>query len=89
MHSNHKDSMPRMVRKIVAGMNTARVNLVLTIMPASLQLGDAYIMDVGSILSAAIGSTREHIRRGFTSKMCTSLWDRMDYGMQLHTVTLL
>ncbi len=46
-------------------------------------------MDVGSILTAAIGSMQEHIRRGFTSKTCTSLWERMGYGMQLHTVTLL
>ena len=45
-------------------------------------------MDVGSILTAAIGSTLEHIHRGFTSRTCTSLWDRMGYGMQLHTVTL-
>ena len=89
MHSSHKASTPRMVRKIVVDMNTARANLVLTIMTVSLQPGGAYIMDVGSILTAAIGSMQEHIRRGFTSKMCTSLWERMGYGMQLHTATLL
>ena len=44
-------------------------------------------MDVGSILMAAIGFTLERIRRGFTSRTCTSLWDRMGYGMQVHTVT--
>jgi len=89
MQGSQKANTQKMARKIVADMNTARVNLVLTTMPASFQPGDACIMDVGSILSAAIGSMQEHIRRGFTSKMCTSLWDRMDYGMQLHTVTLL
>src|ERR1700734_1022138 len=89
MPSSHTPSMPRMVRKIVADMYTARVDLALTIMLASLQPGDANTMDVGSFLTAAIGSTQEPIRRGFTSKMCTSLWDLMDYGMQLHTVTLL
>ena len=79
--------MLRMVRKIVMGTSTALASSVLTIMPTSLQPEDAYTMDVGSILMAAIGSTLERIRRGFTSRTCTSLWDRMGYGMQLHTVT--
>ena len=51
--------------------------------------GGRYIMDGGSTPTAAIGSMQEHIRRGFTSRTCTSLWERMGYGMQLHTVTLL
>jgi len=89
MDSSHTPSMPRMVRKIVADMNTARVDLALTIILASLKPGDANSMDVGSFLTAAIGSMRERTRRGSTSKMFTSLWDRTDYGMQLHTAILL
>src|ERR1700691_76849 len=87
MPSSHTPSMPRMVRKIVADMYTARVDLALTIMLASLQPGDANTMDVGSFLTAGFGFMLEPIRRGFSSQMCTSLWDLMDYGMQLHTVT--
>jgi hypothetical protein len=78
-----------MVRKIVAAMNIAPVDLGLIIILASLKPVDANSMDVGNFLTAAIGSTLERIRRGSTSKMCTSLWDRMDYGMQLHTAILL
>ena len=51
--------------------------------------GGALTGNVGNTLTAAIGSMQEHIRRGFTSGTCTSLWERMGYGMQWHTMTLL
>lgn len=78
-----------MVRKTSTDTNTTKVILVVTIMPALRQVVGANTTDAGSTLTAAIGSMQEHIRRGFTSKTCTSLWERMGYGMQLHTVTLL
>jgi hypothetical protein len=66
-----------------------KVILVPTIMDALRQVVGANTTDAGSTLTAAIGSMQEHIRRGFTSRTYTSLWERMGYGMQLHTVTLL
>lgn len=78
-----------MVRKTSTDTNTTKVILVVTIMPALRQVVGANTTDAASTLTAAIGSMQEHIRRGFTSKTCTSLWERMGYGMQLHTVTLL
>jgi hypothetical protein len=45
--------------------------------------------DAESTLMAAIGSMQQHIRRGFTNRTCTSLWERMGYGMQWHIMTLL
>ena len=89
MRNNHKPSTHEMVRKIGTDTNTTKVILVLTIMPALRQVVGANSTDAGSTLTAAIGSMLEHIRGGFTSRTCTSLWERMGYGMRLHTVTLL
>jgi len=89
MRKNHKPSTREMVRKIGTDTNTTKVILVRTIMPALRQVVGANTMDAGSTLTAAIGSMQQHIRRGFTSRTCTSLWERMGCGMQLHTVTLL
>jgi outer membrane biosynthesis protein TonB len=71
------------------GHESTKVILVLTIMPALRKMVGATTTDAGSTLTAAIGSMQEHIRRGFTSRTCTSFWERMGYGMQLHTATLL
>src|ERR1035441_6153915 len=89
MRNNHKPSTHEMVRKIGTDTNTTKVILALTIMPALRQVVGANTTDARSTLTAAIGSMQEHIRRGFTSRTCTSLWERMGYGTQLHTVTLL
>jgi hypothetical protein len=47
------------------------------------------LTDAGSTLTAAIGSMQERILRGFTSRTCTSFWERMGCDMQLHIATLL
>ena len=89
MRNNHKVSTHEMVRKIGTDTNTTKVVLVLTIMPALRKTVGATTTDAGSTLTAAIGSMQEHIQRGFTSRTCTSLWERMGYGMQWRTITLL
>jgi hypothetical protein len=89
MGNNHKPNTHEVVRKIGMDTNTTKVILVPTIMDALRQMVGASITDAGNTLMAAIGSMQEHIRRGFTSRTCTSLWERMGYGMRLHTVTLL
>ena len=60
----------------------------MTIMPALKRMVVAFTMGVGITLTVDTGSMLEPIRRGFTSRTCTSLWERMGYGMQLHTATL-
>ena len=87
--NNHRANTHGMVRKIGTDTNITKVVLVLTITPALRKTVGATTAHAGSTLTAAIGSMQEHIRHGFTSGTCTSLWDRMGYGMQLHTVTLL
>jgi hypothetical protein len=65
-----------------------KVGLDVTIMPALKRMVVAPTMVIASILTVDTGSMLEPIRRGFTSRTCTSLWERMGYGMQLHTATL-
>ena len=77
-----------MVRKIVAATSTTKVGLAVIIMPALNRMVVAFTTGVGSTLTVDTGSMLEPIRRGFTSRTCTSLWERMGYGMQLHTTTL-
>ena len=89
MRNNHKPNTHEVVRKINTDTNTTKVILAPTIMDALRQVVGANITDAGNTLTVAIGSMQEHIRRGFTSRTCTSLWERMGYGMQLHMVTLL
>jgi hypothetical protein len=80
---------PTMVRKIVAAMSTARADLDVSIMPALKRMVAALTTGVGNTLTVDTGSMLEPIRRGFTSRTCTSLWERTAYGMQLHTAILL
>ncbi len=87
--SNHRANTHGMVRKISTDTNITKVVLVLTITPALRKTVGANTAHAGSTLTAAIGFMQEHIRHGFTSGTCTSLWDRMGYGMQLHMGTLL
>ena len=79
-----------MVRRISSGHEySTKVDLVPTITPALRKTEGATTRDGGNTLTAAIGSMRDHIRRGFTSRMCTSSWARMGYGTRWHTPTLL
>ena len=87
--NNHRGSTHGTVRKIATDTNITKVILVLTIMPASRKMAGATTTDAASTLTAAIGSMQGHIRRGFTSRTCTSLWERMGYGMQWPPATLL
>ena len=87
--NNHRESTHEMVRRIGTDTNTTKVVLVLTIMPALKKTVGATTTDAESTLTAAIGSMQEHIRRGFTSRTCTSFWERTGSGMQWHTMTLL
>src|SRR5579864_6724997 len=87
--NNHRESTHETVRRIGRDTNTAKVVLVLTTIPGLKKTVGATTTDAESTLTAAIGSMQEHIRRGFTSTMCTSFWERTGYGMQSHTMTLL
>ena len=89
MRNNRKASTREMVRKIGTDTNTTKVVLVLTITPALRKTVGATTTDAGNTLTVAIGSMQEHIRRGFTNRTCTSLWERMGSGMQWRTETLL
>src|SRR5580700_3430390 len=86
---NHRESTHEMVRRIGTDTNITKVVLVLTIMPALRKTVVATTTDAENTLTAAIGSTQEHIRHGFTSRTCTSFWEQMGSGMQWHTMTLL
>src|SRR5580693_4087512 len=87
--NNHRESTRETVRRIGRDTNTAKVVLVPTTIPGLKKTAGATTTDAESTLTAAIGSTQEHIRRGFTSTMCTSFWERTGYGMQSHTMILL
>ena len=76
-----------MVRKIGSGHEYNESSSVVSIMPA-LRHGGREFNGRRENATVDTGSMQENIRLGFTSRTCTSLWERTDYGMQLHTATL-
>ncbi len=75
-------------QKITVATSTVRLGLDRIIMPASKRMAVATTTAVASTLTADTGSMLDPTRRGSTSRTCTSLWERMAYGMQLPTATL-